>query len=149
MDIRKYRGKPEESSEFIFGFLSGNEDEYFIGQHGGNYEFIKVIPESIGQSIGLETKSREVYDGDIFFAEVENDEGDERHYFVVKWLQNKCSFVFMDYGDTVTNWDTFEENIWNEYPTQVTQEELDSMFYAGNYYDNPEFLTKGLGDEEE
>lgn len=152
----EFRGISVETKEFVFGQLfyshgtgtwkitcgNGWTPSYSNPDEGESTIYHDIDYNTIGQYIGLKKGERKIYSGDILFDEVENDTGDERHYFVIMWLKEKCSFVFMDYGDTVTNWQKFEEDLWHDYPVQVDQNNLDKMHYAGNYFQNPELLLQ-------
>ncbi len=143
----EFRGIRVNNGEFIHGYLYQSNKESCITDSVNihlsthrNIAWFQVKPETVGQYIGLKKGERKIYDGDILFDEIEGDNGDERHYFVVRWLKEKCSFVFMDYADTVTNWEKFKEDLWHDWPVQVDQEHLDAMHYAGNIHEHPKLL---------
>lgn len=110
----KFRGISKQTNKFIYGFLSSNEDEYFIGNHGANYKFEEVYKQSIGQFTGLTDKTGvPIYEGDIMEIGV---------------LKTKVEYIFCGFRATTLN-----ENLCF-YPR------LDLLKIIGNIHQNPELL---------
>jgi hypothetical protein len=109
----------------------------------------KCIPM---QFIGLiDTKGKEVYEGDIYFTEAETDNGDVRELYIVVWIKEWCRFAFLhlpgEYEDYLDNGiEHFDTAMDDSYIVNV--DELAMMHYKGNMYEHPQLLTyKSIYDE--
>ena len=158
----KFRGKFVNNNGWVYGFFTNlfveeenREVAEIISQHfeGANMSYpypsvgtfySEVIPETVGQFTGTkDNKGVEIYENDIYFEEVELDEGDVREYYICKWINEWSRFVWLhiigeyyDYQDNgVSNLEK-DEVMMNTFGLNT-----DRMHRAGNIYDNPELLT--------
>jgi uncharacterized phage protein (TIGR01671 family) len=88
------------------------------------------ITEFVGKK---DSKGRDIYDGDIYFEEIEHDHGDERLYFVCRWVNHWSRFVWLSYGETLQKEETLEDD-------GTFNLDIDKMHYAGNIFENQEVL---------
>lgn len=121
----KFRGKRIGSGEWVCGNLvfvndgdTGNRHpNIVISYHHDTFDWVEVIPETIGQYNGLEDKNgKEIYEGDIL-----NEDG---QLFEVKYS---------------SKWAKFHLNSINhiQYPEWNRGVE---MIIVGNIHDNPELI---------
>jgi uncharacterized phage protein (TIGR01671 family) len=148
----EFRGKRKDNGKWIYGDLIRHysmSSAYthvaphisYYDRNGEGYLQYEVIPESIGEFTGqygtVKGKSKQpIFEGDIQRDEIEFDEGDERHYYVCRYLPEIAAFVWMSYGDTCTDWETSKE----EYPTTLQHDE--NYVICGNEFDNPNWWKK-------
>ena len=85
----------------------------------------------------------EVYQDDIFYDEIEHDHGDERLFYVITWINERASFVFLtaqkrkdydEYGLSAIDRD-FEGFYY-----ELDQDSLDKMHPKSNIHQNPDLL---------
>ena len=69
-----------------------------------NTDFDEVDTESVGQFIGIrdEIRKRDVYSGDVYFEEREHDHGDNRIFFIVTWVKEWSSFLWLSFDEYLT-----------------------------------------------
>jgi uncharacterized phage protein (TIGR01671 family) len=116
--IIEFRGKSINSDSWAYGclFCDENGKTYIVHELFKSPVYVQVFPESIGQFTGaVDKKGNKIYEGDIIRETIEVDDCDEVIYYVCKYFPINCSFVWMSYGDTMTDWLFSEE----EYPTNV------------------------------
>ena len=90
------------------------------------------------QFTGLkDEKDREIYDGDIYFDEIEEDDGDVRLYYVCKWIDEWARFVWLNVDGELQD---YEDNGVENFIDYNFVLETKRMHYAGNIYENPELL---------
>jgi uncharacterized phage protein (TIGR01671 family) len=137
-----FRGKRKGGKEWLIGDLNRIEGKVYVFERGESAhlhspDWFEVIPESVGQFTGhLDKNGTRIYEGDIQREEIEFDEGDERIYYVCRWLKEICAFVWMSYGDTCTDW----ANATEEFPISLQFDEVYTV--CGNEFDNPDWWQK-------
>lgn len=137
-----FRGKPIGQDHFVYGYYIPDYKNYGPVIIDKDTELIPVQKETLGQCIGQVHKGRKIFEGDIFFEEIEGDEGDRRLYVVTTWIEEKSMFSFL----------TSEEYIGYEHygvgaldetmPYEFDNESMKRYHYAGNIYDNRDLLEK-------
>lgn len=120
-----FRGKEEKNKPFVYGSLVIREDtdEYFIvnksftntGALNPNaYRFTKVIKETVGQYVGLDTNKNKIFEGDVI------------QYIYPHALKHKYIVENFDGGVY-----PFDDEL-----------EVEDMQVLGNIHDNPELLQE-------
>jgi uncharacterized phage protein (TIGR01671 family) len=156
----RFRGKNIKTEEWVYGFLyiqppprqvikrESNEKESYHILHPGFSDWGMPIPvdttevdsKTIGQFTGLkDCKGRNIYEGDIYFEEVEEETGDRRMYYVCKWIQKWARFAWLSYGETLQKEETLEDD--GTFGMEIN----DHFHFAGTIYENPDLLR--IGDE--
>lgn len=89
---------------------------------------------------------RNIYEGDILFYEEAGDDGDERHWLVVLWIEEWSMFasVFIDeYKKYLEKGaEALDEVMFWTY----TLERCDHYHYAGNIFEDPQLLDEHESD---
>lgn len=88
----------------------------------------------------------EIYEGDVFREEKENENGDDRTYLVVTWIRQRGAFYLIPAphvnvldvndceGEDAFDWLFNEANLY-DFSLDI------GLPYVGNIYENPELLT--------
>jgi uncharacterized phage protein (TIGR01671 family) len=130
MEIREiiFRGKIINEDRWACGdtlLHFPNEDEYFVSAMDRRYKYCKVLPETIGQYIGLtDNNNQKIFEGDIVSF---------RRCNALGYTTTRVGTVY--YGD---NYPAF-------YIEATTGDswcfsEVEDVEVIGNRYDNPELL---------
>lgn len=83
-------------------------------------------------------KGNELYENDIVFEEIEEDDGDRRIYFIVKWIEELAVFTFLHYHEFVGYEDNGVKTLDDcEY---YDLSDSERMHYKGNYLLNPDIF---------
>lgn len=123
-----FRGKRKDNGKWAYGYLYiRNDGQYEISFYSKYFDFERftydVIPETVGQYIGLTDKNgKKIFEGDI----LKNIESDE----IIDICYSGCSFRY-SYNNSIYGYgvDDIEEGILT-----------DEFEIIGNIYDNPELL---------
>lgn len=108
-------------------------------------------PVSVMQFTGLrhEKTGVEIFEGDIFREEIEEDEGDRRNYKVVMWIPQRAAFYLVDVSHISVIEDNsdnpkFQEDkffAWLYEEAALYDFSIDvGLPLVGNIYQNPELL---------
>lgn len=142
-----FRGKRIDNGEWVYGFLimckytrNDNGNLYYVtkpnivpvGNIGeaeydgdGNFYQYAVIPETVGQCVGLRDKNGElIFEGDIL--EFVNDVGEKIEYTVI-WDDDFAGWIISDMDTSICGMDCWDNH---KYRVEV----------ISNIHDNPELL---------
>jgi len=140
----EFRGLNSKTKEWEFGYMVIDEDgtHHIVSSHGKSYSWNEVDEETVGLFIGFkDQKGRKIFEGDIYFQEVEQNEGDVRIYSVMVWLEDRCLFTFLTKGEYIA----FEDDApvyLDEFETyEFSRSDLKYLHYAGNIHKNPDLLS--------
>jgi uncharacterized phage protein (TIGR01671 family) len=131
----KFRGKSIENREWIYGspLLLGDERYIYPHDHGDlddtdfGYAFDEVIPETVGQYIGLIDKNgKEVYEGDIIVWH--NVSGYPDGFGTVIWDDVHAAWFLLREEQGI------DDTIYDFYNLRI----------IGNIHANPELISEGL-----
>lgn len=93
------------------------------------------------QFIGLLDKNgTKIFEGDVYFEEIEHDHGDERNYFVVTWIDEWAMFSLLSISENYEYIDTGVEHLDRMMPFNIEPDDIEKLHRAGNIHDNPELL---------
>jgi uncharacterized phage protein (TIGR01671 family) len=117
----KFRGKQIDTGEWVYGYYVVEDGDAFIATDNGDedshiLEFVKVIPETVGQYTGLDNRNGiEIYEGDV----------------VSDFRCMKFEVIFKDSAFCLKQLNCNYYEIIAKYGT---------LFVIGNIHDNPELL---------
>lgn len=123
-----FRGKAVGSGEWVYGYLIGRvensgrpcQGKYFIDNGEPFNTAVEVIPETVGQYIGLVDRNGEkIFEGDILSVE------GAPHLYSVEFTTADASFAVRDCKDRryVTNLTVYDQNELHRCGTIYDQEE--------------------------
>lgn len=123
-----FRGKRKDNGKWAYKYLYiRNDGQYEISFYSKYFDFERftydVIPETVGQYIGLTDKNgKKIFEGDI----LKNIESDE----IIDICYSGCSFRY-SYNNSIYGYgvDDIKEGLLT-----------DEFEIIGNIYDNPELL---------
>ena len=128
-----FAGYPVESISSISVLRKDNSD--FIHVPFGCYELIRFTGKK-----GF--NDRELYEGDIVFYEEKTDEGDERYYLVIVWIQEWSMFASLHLDEYKTYLEFGAKELDESMFWTYTLEESEHYHYAGNIFENVDLLNK-------
>ncbi len=137
----KFRGKTVGTEEWIYGSLLIKCGSYYINEGKPSSDFLKVIPETVGQYIGLnDIHGKEIYKDDILTRESYpfQDEGNYNYHAVVRWFDDSAQF---GYEMWLANKDRrgISHGICEGFESENGRVGFEII---GNIYDNPELIER-------
>lgn len=141
MREKLFRGMRKDNGEWVEGFLFQTKDHTYIA-YAEQFDddlflapkniFIEVIPETVGQFIGLTANGKKIFEGDIVAG-------------VVYWLERpKNGLVAFRDGSFGLIWHRGEVEQFNPFTSMCNIEYV----VIGNIHDNEELLEIGRGENE-
>ena len=128
----KFRGKRVDNGEWTYGYyfktfeidIERNEP-YELHYIVIGRDYVQVVPESVGQFIGLIDKHKiSIYEGDI--VEMTDTTGAGRTLAIVKWINEYSCFELIKSDDA----DSLEKYNQSDYEVK------------GNIYENPKLMDE-------
>lgn len=139
-----FRAKAVSSGQWVYGNLihskrfAGWSNEWRIHDQDTGLES-DIDSETVGQFTGLMARNdRHVFEGDIFFEEIEGDSGDERLYCVVVYLPSRAQFAALTIAEYIEWEDNGDESLDYYEDYGIDLDDINMMHYAGNIHDNPD-----------
>lgn len=143
-----FKAKSVSSGEWVYGNyiesrrFNGWSCEFRIHDSGTSTEY-DIHRETLCTGTGIEHDIiNEVFENDMFFEEIEYDEGDHRIYYVVTWVDEWARFVLLENFAYVDYVHHGVEVLDQDERYDFTKEVLSKMHYAGNIIDNKYLLEK-------
>lgn len=148
----KFRGKRVDNGDWVYGFIFIGKKTWILRQkpphekeESGLQPFkpVEVIPESVGQYIGMEDKNKvEIYEGSIIEIKTKEwDSEEEKNYWKKEIVWVKVSNL----GYVKAFFDLEAKKMWNNgYSYEDYSDEWENnenIKVIGNIHDNPD-LTK-------
>ncbi len=127
-----YRGKRKDNDEWVYGYYcrcgwTGKEKDVIIPSHASALYGIDVIPETVGQYIGLKDKNgNKIFEGDIV-----------KYYGICKPIIGVVKICEEDFSGLYGVCETFTDGSG----TSLLKSKIDCQV-VGNIYDNPELLKQ-------
>ena len=124
-----FRGKRDDTGEWIEGYFGQSVDTFIIQDYGlvaGHFKVFKVVPETVGQFTGLtDIHGVKIFEGDIIKQYEKTQFGDPVSDFgLVKWDNKECML--------------FRTSTRIGKDRLVTSRDIYEV--VGNIYDNPDLL---------
>ena len=130
-----FRGKRIDNQEWVYGDLSQFHSSFYISDKEiQNVVLVQVIPETVGQFIGLtDINGKKIFEGDC----VRWDDGSKGKYWRVgeiKWVNSHYEIFAKCFSSDKPN-----EFWWMEFKFGAFIYEYDGVLeIVGNIHDNPE-----------
>lgn len=140
----KFRGFSKSENKWFYGFLTFNKEsgKAWIGSFAfGNYYFVEVAPESVGQFTGLHDKNGgEICEGDVLEVDIDKPRSPNYHGVNSEYHTFKVS-VEWDGGFCFTN--LSKGKTWKAWHRKRAYDlGLSNKLIIGNVYQNPELINK-------
>ncbi|MCF3107300.1 YopX family protein [Niabella sp. CC-SYL272] len=154
-----FRGKRVDNGEWVYGCLVTGFDERkgresvditYQQFEGASMDYpypivttfySEVIPETVGQYTGLtDMNGKMIFEGDVFFEEIEHSWGDDRYYFVITWISEWAMFSALSISEYNEYLDTGIEHLDRMISFNIEPDDIEKLHRAGNIHDNPELI---------
>lgn len=161
-----FRGKRTDNGEWVDGYflhqresLTDKEACYIVANNGYGFNYISVLPETVGQYTGLTDKNgRKIFEGDIVLTQDYYDKPyaknrkSKKHIGVVEYKIGSSNHFF---SRETGKWDAYIE--WEaewivkiKHYGKFVHSNWGYFFdceVIGNIHDNPELLEGGDGND--
>lgn len=141
-----FKAKILSTNGWVFGNyirsarFRGCSSEFRIHEPLMSIEF-DIDPDTICIGTGIRTNMGwNVFQNDVFFEEIEYDEGDHRIYYIVTWVYEWARFVLLENFAYIDYMNVGIDALDEDERYDFTKKELSKMHYAGNIIDNKELL---------
>lgn len=123
-----FRAQCARTGKWIYGMITHTKNA--IQSPKGSR--LAIVRGTIGEYVITAGKDR--FTGDVFFEEVEHDEGDVVIYSVLVWLPDRFKYTLLGLGEYLAVFEhggnLDETEIYDLYP-----EDFDKLHYKGTIYD--------------
>jgi uncharacterized phage protein (TIGR01671 family) len=143
-DAKKMIYKPETLKRVTYNETDNGFHMGRLDKTSGDWVEFRIM-----QWTGLHDKNgKEIYEGDIFRIEEEEDEDDRVFYVVITWVKEWCMFcsllVESEYFDYLNDGiEALDEPMFWTYTLEDTNSS--KHFLCGNVYQNPELILEAKG----
>lgn len=157
----KFRGKSKNNNEWCCGtyiFTDDNKNNPFGGRpfkeshkivfwcsgdwNMGGWDYEEVIPETIGQYIGLKDKNgKEIYEGDIILNQ-QIGWWDSKYIGIVKYCEKNCRYEIDISANHIHPDRILFDKICTINDGYTTEAYINEFEVIGNIHDNPELIFK-------